>query len=386
MKQENSRHHPAVVLFFTVLFLFSCLDLCWPKRKFSLLENKSLTGRPAFSFASLLDNRWTNEYNEYVKEQFFLRDQWISMQSWCESVIFGKQETGGILKGADHMQFPRMYAFSADEVRQLSRNIQAVETFARRYPKQVVFLLVPTASLVYRDKLPAGAPLADEDAWMDDIFLKTGQYANTLDVREIFEQKKDEYLYYRTDHHWTTNGAFWAYEAFCRQMGLSCFDRSSHPFYVVEDFYGTNYSSSRFWDTWPDSIIYYPLDNAMTVYEVIGENQFEVRLRAGLYDTEQLEGQNKYGMFLYGNHGYNMVTGDGAGKLLVVKDSFANCFVPFLTANYERIDVVDLRNYPYSLDSLIRENKYDNILLLYSFQNFKTDPYLPNLMRESKER
>ena len=68
--------------------------------------------------------------------------------------------------------------------------------------------------------------------------------------------------------------------------------------------------------------------------------------------------------------------GDGEGRILVVKDSYANSLVPFLTANYAQIDVVDLRNYNYGLDALIAENGYDQILVLYSFDSFKSDPYL----------
>jgi len=81
-------------------------------------------------------------------------------------------------------------------------------------------------------------------------------------------------------------------------------------------------------------------------------------------------------MFLHGNNGLSRVQGDGTGKILVIKDSYANCFVPYLTANYADIDVVDFRNYNFGLDQLIADNDYDQILVLYSFASFKSDPYL----------
>ena len=84
----------------------------------------------------------------------------------------------------------------------------------------------------------------------------------------------------------------------------------------------------------------------------------------------------QYAMFLHGNNGLSRVQGDGTGKILVIKDSYANCFVPYLTANYADIDVVDFRNYNFGLDQLIADNDYEQILVLYSFDSFKSDPYL----------
>lgn len=79
---------------------------------------------------------------------------------------------------------------------------------------------------------------------------------------------------------------------------------------------------------------------------------------------------------IHGNNGLSRVEGDGEGKILVIKDSYANSFVPYLTANYAAIDVVDFRNYNYGLDQLIAANDYDQILVLYSYASFTTDPYL----------
>ena len=85
--------------------------------------------------------------------------------------------------------------------------------------------------------------------------------------------------------------------------------------------------------------------------------------------------QSDYGV-LHGNNGLSRVEGDGTGKILVIKDSYANSFVPYLTANYGAIDVVDFRNYNYGLDQLIADNDYDAILVLYSYSSFTSDPYL----------
>ena len=116
--------------------------------------------------------------------------------------------------------------------------------------------------------------------------------------------------------------------------------------------------------------------HALTIWNVTGPGQPTEGTTTGLYDTDKLNVYDKYAMFLHGNNGLSRVEGDGSGKILVIKDSYANCFVPYLTANYAAVDVVDFRNYNYGLDQLIADNDYDQILVLYSFDSFKGDPYL----------
>ena len=94
---------------------------------------------------------------------------------------------------------------------------------------------------------------------------------------------------------------------------------------------------------------------------------------------------DKYATFLYGNNGYSEIQGDGEGSILLVKDSYGNCFAPFLTANYGKIGVVDLRNYPYGIDELIESEGYEHVLILYNFQSFKSDSYLYNINRDPIE-
>ena len=106
----------------------------------------------------------------------------------------------------------------------------------------------------------------------------------------------------------------------------------------------------------PDVITYYDLANTLTVWNVTAAGQPTEGQTTGLYDTEKISVYDKYAMFLHGNNG--------------------NCFVPYLTANYADIDVVDFRNYNYGLDKLIADNGYDQILVLYNFDSFKSDPYL----------
>ena len=218
--------------------------------------------------------------------------------------------------------------------------------------------------------------MVDEDAMLDEIFARVGEYADVMDLRPLYRSAKDQDLYFKTDHHWTPNGAYLAYTQFCERQGLEPFDRSSHTAIEVEDFYGTHYSATRRWNARPDSFEYFDLPNPMTIYKINGEAQYEADRTETMVNTDKLSTRDKYGAFLDGNNGYSVIEGDGEGSILVVKDSYANSFVPYLTANYAKIGVVDFRNFAYGLDSTIEAEGYDQILILYNFQTFLSDSHV----------
>ena len=359
-KRASLRQYPVLLafgLFFLGLFV---LDLVTPDRAYSELENTTLAQRPKLTAptADGLNNYFTG-YTKYVKDQVFGRDEWISLQGFVETALFQKTENGGILLGKEHQMFPRTYSLLSSETRALPKNTAALESLCQRYPGKVNVMLVPAASVIYPENVPAGAPLLHEEPYLDQLssaVQATG--GRFVDVRDTLRSHKDEYLYYRTDHHWTSLGAYYAYSQLCEALGLTPFDPAAHTALTRDGFYGTHYSK------------------ALTIWNVTGPGQPTEGTTTGLYDTDKLNVYDKYAMFLHGNNGLSRVEGDGSGKILVLKDSYANCFVPYLTANYAAIDVVDFRNYNYGLDQLIADNDYDQILVLYSFDSFKGDPYL----------
>ncbi|HIX94036.1 MAG TPA: hypothetical protein H9846_01050 [Candidatus Gemmiger excrementipullorum] len=356
-------------------------NLVWPKRDMIELENRKAAQFPAFSVEALLDGRWQSGFARWMQDQFLLRDAWINTQRAADEIVFQKAEEGGILLGKDQWMFTKLFTIDDATRQQTAKNVQAVAEFAARYPGKVTFLLAPSASVIYPEALPAGAPMADENALLDDIFAQVGESAAVIDLREPFTARRDEYLYFKTDHHWTTNGAYRAYEQFCALKGLTPFDRDAHEAVTVEGFQGTHYSATRLWNVENDTITYYPLPNQMTIYNITGEAQYEPMTTENLINTDKFATRDKYAAFLDGNNGYSVIEGDGEGSILVVKDSYANSFIPYLTANYEKIGVVDFRNFKYGLDSTIEREGYDEVLILYNFQTFIADTDLIYISR-----
>ena len=373
-------HYPVLILFsvfFVGMFLLDCVT---PDRTVSELENTTLTQRPKVTAQILSSaglNRFFNDYTQYTKDQIPGRDAWISLQSFVETALLQKTQSGGILLGGKGQMFDRTYGLVSSEERTLPRNIAAVASLAARCPGKVYVMVAPAASSIYPERVPAHAPLLQEESYLGQIQAAVEQAGGVyLPLEDALSAHKDEYIYYRTDHHWTTQGAYYAYSELCSALGLEPFDRAAHTAVDVPDFYGTFYSRARTWNAQPDTLTYYDLDNPLTIYTVTGPGMPTEGQTTGLYDLDKLDVYDKYAAFLHGNNGLSRVEGDGEGRILVIKDSYANSFVPFLTANYAQIDVVDLRNYNYGLDGLIAENGYDQILVLYSFDSFKSDPYL----------
>lgn len=362
---------PLAVLFLVVLFAAAAANLFWPKRTELALENRKAAQFPAFKASALLDGSWQKAFSTWMQDQVMGRDQLVNLQRAADEAVFQKTEEGGILLGRDRWMFTKQFTEGADVQALTSKNVAAVSEFASRYPGKVTFLLAPSAAVIYPEKLPTGAPMIDENANLDAIFSQVGQHAAVLDLRDVFTAHKDEYLYFKTDHHWTTDGAYLAYEQFCSMKGLTPYRREQSE--TVPDFYGTHYSSTRLWNAEPDTITWNPMGNLMTVYRLTGEAQFEVDRVEPMVNTEKFGTRDKYAAFLDGNNGYSVIEGNGEGSILVVKDSYANSFVPYLTANYARIGVVDFRGFAYGLDSTIEQEGYDEILVLYNYQTFVSD-------------
>ncbi|OUN83584.1 DHHW family protein [Gemmiger sp. An50] len=375
-KLKELKQYPLLVLFFLFIFCFMIADGLWPKRAESELERRPLAQFPDFSFSSLVKNEWTAKYGEYTKDQVIVRDSWLKAQSLCESLLFQKEEIGGAMIGKNDALFTKMFALTPTEEKLLQKNTTLVQQFIEKFPGQVTFLLAPSSSVINAEELPANTPMLDENARLDGIFSTVSE-ADSLDLRDSFTAAKDDVqLYYDTDHHWTSYGAYLAYQQFCQLRGLTPMEVTESNYTIVPDFYGTTYSKALYWKSKPDSIAYLDLPNAMTVWNVSPTFELTENFTATMYDKSKLEQGDKYAMFLYGNNGYSTIEGDGEGSILVVKDSYANSFIPYLTANYARIGVIDPRGFGLSVADFAQQEGYDEVLLLFNFQSFKESTFL----------
>lgn len=375
LKQEWSilKKYPVIFLFFGFIFLYSCINFISPDAKTSEIENRSLAQKPSFSLAEFVNNKWTANYNKYIQDQLLFRNDLVTIYSVLETAQ-GKLENNGVWYAKDDYQIVENSFLSKSQEQRLPINTTAVVELSERHPGQVSVLIVPSPANILSDKLRFNPPQIDENALIDNIFSQVSAAgATVIDVRPNFVENKDDYLYYRTDHHWTTTGGAWlAYQTFCDIRGLSPSMPNAEKI-EVQDFYGTNYAKTKYFATVPDTLTYYDIKNNLTVYQQLADGTYEAE-DGSIMQAERFNEYDKYSAFLRGNNGYSVLNGNGKGSILVIKDSYGNSFIPYLIENYATIGIIDLRAW-LSVDSTFEEGNYDEILVLYSFEPFSQDMY-----------
>lgn len=386
VKEMNKNAVAITAFFWLILIVTAALSAAFPKKSVSELENRNLASMPAVSVQTIFDGSWASDLQEYTQDHIAGRDRWIDLCSGIETSVFRKTDKNDILLGKDGWMFSKYFASEGSSYDRFDKNVDAVAEFCARYGNRVTFILVPSAALIYADKLPDRAPQIDENALLTVAFSAVAiNGVRVLDLREAFYKEKDNRrLYYKTDHHWTTDGAYLAYREYCALTDIpAVFSPEAHTRQDVPGFLGTHYLAARWNRARSENLSYYVTDGTMTVFELNGENVFLPLYDKEIVNQEKLSHVDKYGAFLDGNHGYVEISGSGTGNVLVVKDSYANSFVPFLTENYETIGVVDFRNFPYGPDSLIESREYNEIIILYSIYNFMEDNHVVYLNRPS---
>jgi len=362
------KKYPVLILFFVFIFAIAIANVISPDKERSEMENAYLQQLPKLSWSSLIDSSergFTQKFEKYLSDQFILRDGWITAKSVSESVL-GKKENNGIIYGDDDYLFGIYRSY--DEER-LWENVNYMKAFKASYPDiPMDVMLVPSAYTILTDKAPQDIGNIDQFAILDEMEKELSEAGfDIMPVRDVLNAHSSQDIYYRTDHHWTTHGAKLACETYLMHIGRDFAEPDPALKNEVEGFLGTHYSKSKNYDVVPDTLVWYdlPVDSV-----TIGEKDM-----GGMYDKAAFDTRDKYAAFLHGNHGITVIENSEAkdGSILVIKDSYANSFVPFLTQSYSEVTVVDLRYLPMGFASLMQENEFDRVLFLYNFENIESD-------------
>ena len=345
------------------------ISLLLPKQEFSQLENRYLEKTPALSLEALKYGEFMEDAEAYVSDHIVGRDFWVAAKAWSER-LSGKKENNGVYFAKDDTLINRVEEPDPDL---LAQDMDYVDALVGNVPVPVYFGLIPTAAATWADKLPAGAPTADELSIIDRLYFSTG--AETIDMAGALAAHKDEAIYYRTDHHWTSLGAFYGANALLEAMGLEPLDLNDyHKTTVSQDFNGTIFSSSGVRWVRPDQIDTYVAGDGVKVTSYFDGTPTE----GSLYVDSYLEKKDKYSYFLGGNQPLCVIETEhtGAPKVLLVRDSYSDSLAPFLTERFSQIHLFDLRYNLTSIKSYVEEHDIDAVVVLYSFSNFAGDKNL----------
>ncbi|MDO4187464.1 MAG: DHHW family protein [Lachnospiraceae bacterium] len=362
-----------MTLFFTLFILgVFVLYFLMPDNEKSEWENRYLEQAPKLSVTDLLDGTYMTKYEDYINDQIPFRDGFIKVKAVAEAGLL-KCENNGIVKGKDSYLFTK----GKDDTTVFDKNIDIIDQFAKSVDSRVTVAIAPNASGVLEDKVPKGFMMPNQAEKLDALYADKTllKDARVVDLKSVLRAREDEYIYYRTDHHWTTNGAYYAYQEISENpIDLSAISENVKAM-EAGDFLGTLYAKYKGLFVNSDIITYY--DIPVLKYSADGKEY------AGLLDTDKLSAFDKYGMFMRGNFGRcDVKTSTKNGKSLIIfKDSYANCLIPFLTYDYEDIIVLDLRYAKESIKELVSDHKDSDILFLYNFDFLNEDNHFYKLMK-----
>ena len=355
-----------ITSFFSLLLAVSALTgLVMPDRYYSEREKRTLTQKPQFTIADFTSGKFGDNLESYLSDQVPLRDNWVTMKTYMELAI-GKRESGGVYLCKDQYLMDKFTAYSK---KQLTANVEALAELQSKLAAEGIAintLLVPVAAQVLTDKLPAYAPVADYAAILQVL---TDAGVDTTDVLSALATHSSENIYYRTDHHWTSLGAYYAY---CAWRGIEPNADEWTQEVLCDDFYGTT------WNKVPLPSV--PAEEITAWYKHINRSvsynngQYETD---SIYERKYLSGSDQYAVFLNSNQAQTVIEGSGkSGKLLLIKDSYGNTFSQFPVEDYAEVHVLDLRFFKGNVVEYAKENSITDALVLYGVQNFVKDTNL----------
>ena len=399
MKMKMTPERLMIALFAIVLSVVPITTLLLPKSDSSENENRTLAKYPSLINESKLEKaesledvlaaiKWKyiverenpsfmDDFETYFADHLAGRELWVKASNKMSSLL-GKEEINGVYT-VDGMMIESFREYDEKEVQ---KSINAVNAFAERYSDiPMYFMLAPTAQEIYKSKIPSYSGITSEKVFIDECAEKLVNL-NTIDALSYLSGKANEYIYYRTDHHWTSLGAYYAYCASAKQLG---FNAISPNMFNVEtassDFRGTLYSKTLDDSIAPDSIEYYFLANGEPKVTMTRINGDEVETLDSLYVRDYLEVKDKYSSFTGSNVPIVTIETDvdNDRQLLIIKDSYAHALVPFLSKHYSKITMVDMRYINTDLNYFINVRDYDQVLFMQNVITFSEESHLKKL-------
>lgn len=372
MNLRNLKKYLPAVVFCAFIGVMCLLFLFSPDRTYSSNEKRYLTTFPKFTADTFFSGQFGKEYETYISDQTAGRDFFVGLNAYYD-LFSGRNGSNGVYLGKDNYLINK----PVSRENQLESNLKTFAKFVKETGVDTTLLIAPSTGYIMDDKLPLNHLSYLDDEYFELIEKNKGDM-DFINIKNLFKEKAaDTQLYYRTDHHWTTRGAYTAYQAYCAEKGLTAAPEDRFDIRKYPDFYGTTYSTSALWLTPPDEIeLWYDRD-----YQ--GQDNIHVTIEEGdkkkendsFFFLSHLDEDDKYPVFLDGNHSLVRIENKAAsgGKLLLLKDSFGHSIAPFLSENYSEIIMVDLRYYKLPVSELIQKEGIAEMLVLYGLDNLCND-------------
>lgn len=366
-----------------------------PQQSYSEAENRYLTKLPHISREGILSGEVQRDLTEAASDQFPARDTWMQTATTSQYLLYHR-EINGIYVGKDHYLFDKLVDSDLSE-KNFEKNLNYVTAMKASTDADVSVMLIPTPGTVLSEKLPTRAVLYDPRPYeeLGDQICEADsvRWVQARDALERADRNSFDQIYFCTDHHWTTNGAYVGAETYLKTQGIQIADREHFDVQAMSDsFYGTLYSKVaglpgaradelELPQTLPEHLI---IETDGAPADALGADGKKTMPKlTGIYDLSKLDMKDKYAVYFGGNYGKITIKNpeaEGKGSLLIIKDSYANSMVPYLLDHYDQITMIDLRYFNKSVPELMAEG-WDEVLVCYEMSNFIKDRNLFKLIR-----
>ena len=376
MKQKRSditANYIAKIVFIAMCLIL-LLNLIIPDKKTSQTENRTLQSFPEITLSTLVNGEFSKELDQYVSDQFIGRDALIHIR-YLLNKLSGSKKLDDVFLAKDSL----IQENAKTNEEQLTRNMNAINAFCMSHSVRSGFLLAPNAANIQSDKLPSFSSTLDQNTQMDSIFGMLDPSIAKIDIRNTFNKHKDEYLYYHTDHHWTSLGSFYAFKELASIFELDDIKKSNYKTYEVSNnFTGTLAKKTGSIGLKDVIQIYVSNDN----YDYVVTDEGSGKKSCSIYNSSALESSNQYDVFLSGNTGLVQIESlnDSQRHLLLIKDSYANSMVQFLLPFYRTITIIDPRYFYEDLERIFDLNLITDVLFLYNTNTFVQDTSLADVL------
>ncbi len=377
--RQNMIHRVITIIVLGVIAVGILWTLIAKDKTYSEVENRMLAQKPELTWSNLISGKFMTDMEDYITDQFFLRNQWIEIKT-VEDIVIGKRESNGVYigKGGYLLEIQ-----DEPDNENIIKTSQAIADFSVKHSDlNQVMTLVPNAAYICDQLRPIAAPVHDQSEEISLVRDTVGDALTFVNLTDTLKAHKTEGIYYKTDHHWTSLGAMYAYEALIPALKIenASTDYTAYP--VTHDFQGTLASTSGFTSSKDTINIYVYNDSSLDSLVTYVEEETKT---ASIYDSSALEQKDKYEVFFGGNHMRVDIQTPKAPErtLLILKDSYANCFVQFLLPYYNNIIIIDPRYYYDDLDKLISDKNVTDILYLYNVSTFVDDTSLADVLNNA---
>ncbi len=371
-KKEQLKRYAPTLLFCVFIAVMTVLFFVLPKQSFSPDEKRVLEENPKFTLDSLADGSYGKSVENYLSDHFPGRKFFVGLNAYY-NLYSGRNGSSDIYFGKDGYLINAPITWNQEN---LQKNLDHINTLAQQISAPVAVSVVPSTGYIMEDKLPSvHRPYHDQEI-LQEVSSSLDPSIQYIDLQQAFqEQSGEQQLYYKTDHHWTSAGAYLGYQILGQQLGFTPTERDVYQVETCGGFYGTSYSHSGYWLSAPDTIELWHNPQLTDISVRIEETGKDPVESDSMFFPSHLEEEDKYPVFLDGNHGYTKITNPDApsGKLLLIKDSFGHCLAPFLAEQYQEIYMIDLRYYKNSLTELAEQEGIDQVLFLYGLDNMVND-------------